>query len=83
MEKASEWQTQQSSGTHTEFRQFSLVRKLAGMMLHLFLSGSEMRSAGCDGPSGMRFLLGLALGPLGRLEINAPEMEGNLVKEPK
>ena len=42
-----------------------------------------MRSAGCDGPNGMRFLLGLALGPLGRLEINAPEMEGNLVKEPK
>jgi hypothetical protein len=82
-EKASEWQTQQSSGTHTEFRPCSLVQKLAGMTLHLFLSGSEMRSAGCDGPNGMRFLLGLALGPLGRPEIDAREMEGNLAKEPK
>jgi hypothetical protein len=54
-----------------EFRRCSLVQKPAGMMLHLFLSGAGMRSGGCDGPNGMRFLLGLALGPRGRPEINA------------
>lgn len=77
MEKASEWQTQQSSGTHTEFRQFSLVRKLAGMMLHLFLSGSEMRSAGCDGPNGMPFRLGGGLALRGPPNTNTPEQDAS------
>jgi hypothetical protein len=69
----SEWQIQQSSGTHTEFRQCSLVQKLVGMMLLLFLSGSGTRSAECDGPNGTHFPLGLAPVPLGQPNINVPE----------
>jgi hypothetical protein len=33
---------------------------MAGVMLLLFLSGSETRNAGCDGPNETRVLLGLA-----------------------
>jgi hypothetical protein len=43
-----------------EFRQCSLVQKPARTMRPLFLSGSGMKSAACDGPSGMRFLPGPA-----------------------
>src|SRR5258708_25104031 len=81
-EQDQEWQIQRSSGTHTEFRQSSLVQKPARTMPPLFSSGSGMRSAGCDGPNGMRFLPGLALVPLGQPKINAPEMGSISAKEP-
>jgi hypothetical protein len=73
-ESRSRWQIQRSSGMHTEFRQCSWVQKLAGMMLLLFLSGSGMRNAGCDGPNGTRFLLGLAPVPLGHPNVSIPEI---------
>jgi hypothetical protein len=48
-----------------EFRPFSSDQKQAVMTPHSFSSGSEMRSAVCDGPNGMRSPHGPDLVPPG------------------
>jgi hypothetical protein len=67
----SQWQIRRSSETHTAYQQCSLVQKLAETMLLLFSLELGMRNAGCDGPNGTRFPLGLALVPIGPLSSNA------------